>query len=164
MSLHDILRPDPADLPGPETFEGVVDETATAGRPVFVVIPEFDGQLRHGPCPWTPIVAPEGLFYPHKGDRCTLVQPATGEPVIASWTPTATVPDAVITGAGDKHFEFTQSSPSSTWTINHNLGKRPSVTVVDSAGTEWHSEAQHVSDNTCVVKFAAPFSGKAFLN
>lgn len=164
MSLHDILRPDPADLPGPETFEGVVDETATAGKPVFVVIPEFDPHLQHGPCPWTPIVTSDGIFYPHKGDRCVIVQPAGGSPVIAGWIPTATEPDGVITGAGDKHYTHIQGAPASVWTIVHNLGKRPSVTIVDSSGKEWITEIEHTSDNSCVARFAAAFSGVAYLN
>lgn len=66
--------------------------------------------------------------------------------------------------SGDKHFTFTQSTPSAVWTITHNLGKRPSVTVVDSGGTEWQTAVEHLSDNACVVRFTAPFSGFAYLN
>lgn len=65
---------------------------------------------------------------------------------------------------GDLNFTHTQSTPSAVWTINHNLGKRPSVTVVDSGGNEWQTAVEHLSDNSLVVRFTAPFSGYAYLN
>lgn len=64
----------------------------------------------------------------------------------------------------DKHYEHTQSTPSAVWTIVHNLGKKPAVTVIDSGGNEWQTAVEHVSANQCVVRFSAPFSGVAFLN
>lgn len=65
---------------------------------------------------------------------------------------------------GDKFYEHIQTTPSDTWEINHNLDKRPSITVVDSGGTQWHTEVQHINDNQCIARFSAPFSGKAYLN
>jgi len=65
---------------------------------------------------------------------------------------------------GDKFYQHTQSTPSASWTITHNLGKKPSVTVVDSGGTEWQTEVQHIDENQCIARFSAPFSGKAYLN
>ena len=64
-------------------------------------------------------------------------------------------------GAG---YEHTQSSAASTWTVTHNLGRHPSVTVVDSAGTEIDAELQYVSTNQLILKFGFSFAGKAFLN
>ncbi len=57
----------------------------------------------------------------------------------------------------------TQSSVSATWTINHSLGGRPSVSIVDSAGTVVIGEVTYVSDSQVVVNFSAPFSGYAYL-
>jgi len=56
-----------------------------------------------------------------------------------------------------------QGLASATWTISHSLGGRPSVTVVDSAGTVVVGEVQYSSDLQVVVSFAAPFSGYAYL-
>ena len=64
----------------------------------------------------------------------------------------------------DKHFEFTQASPSVTWTINHALLKFPSVTVVDSAGTQVVGDIQHTDNNNLTITFVNQFSGKAYLN
>lgn len=64
----------------------------------------------------------------------------------------------------DKSFEFTQASPSLTWTINHELNKFPSVTVVDSAGTQVIGDVQHTDNNNLTITFINQFSGKAYLN
>jgi len=61
-------------------------------------------------------------------------------------------------------YVHTQSVPSTTWTINHLLGKNPSVTVVDSAETVVRGSVTYVDTNTLVVSFSAGFAGKAYLN
>ena len=65
---------------------------------------------------------------------------------------------------GDKHYVHEQATPSATWTIQHDLGKQPAVTVVDSAGNEWQTAVEHTSQNQCVARFSAPFAGRAYLN
>ena len=63
------------------------------------------------------------------------------------------------------HFTYTQAIPSDTWTINHNLNKKPSVIVVDSAGNvQIPDDIQITSDNSITIKFIAAFSGEAYLN
>jgi len=57
----------------------------------------------------------------------------------------------------------TQTSVSSTWTINHTLGGKPQVTVVDSADTVVYGEVSYNSNTQVVVTFSAPFSGYAYL-
>ena len=69
-----------------------------------------------------------------------------------------------IQGPGDAHFTFDQATPSDEWTIQHNLGKNPAVTVVDSGGNEWQTAVEHLSPDELVVRFSAPFSGRAYLN
>jgi hypothetical protein len=65
----------------------------------------------------------------------------------------------------DKHFVFEQEIPSNLWHITHNLDKRPSVTVVDSAGNmQMPDEVTYESNNAITVKFLGAFAGKAFLN
>lgn len=65
---------------------------------------------------------------------------------------------------GDKHFTFIQDTASVSWMIAHGLNKYPSVTIVDSAGTQVEGDVDYISQNVVVVSFSAPFSGKAFLN
>lgn len=64
----------------------------------------------------------------------------------------------------DKNFVFTQASPSNTWNINHQLNKFPSVTIVDSAGTQVIGDVQHTDNNNLTVTFINQFSGKAYIN
>lgn len=57
-----------------------------------------------------------------------------------------------------------QSLPSALWTINHNLGMRPAVTIVDVGGNEVEADVAHQSVNQLVVRFAIPVAGLARLN
>jgi len=67
--------------------------------------------------------------------------------------------------SGDKTFKHTQSAESNTWTINHGLNKKPSVTVT-TAATEAVviGEVTYTNNNTLVVSFEAAFNGIAYLN
>lgn len=60
-------------------------------------------------------------------------------------------------------FIHTQASASDTWDITHALGGRPSVTVVDSAGTVVIGEIRYNSNTSITILFTAPFSGFAYL-
>ena len=58
----------------------------------------------------------------------------------------------------------TQTLASDTWIVAHNLGKNPSVSIVDSAEEEVIGEVQHVDANNIIIRFSAAFSGRAFIN
>lgn len=58
----------------------------------------------------------------------------------------------------------TQNEASTIWTIIHDMGKYPSATVVDSAGTVVYGEIVYINTNQIEILFSAPFSGKAYLN
>lgn len=64
----------------------------------------------------------------------------------------------------DKFFSFSQLSPSATWDIEHNLGKFPSVTVVDSGGSCVIGDVEYIDTANVRVTFQAAFAGKAYLN
>ena len=66
--------------------------------------------------------------------------------------------------ASDKHFTFTQSTAATTWNITHNLGKFPSVSVVDSGNSIVYGNVAYTSENALTVTFSAAFSGKAYMN
>jgi len=57
-----------------------------------------------------------------------------------------------------------QGVPSQVWTVQHNLNKRPSVTVVDSAGSDVIGKISYINDNELTITFNASFSGSAYLN
>ena len=73
-----------------------------------------------------------------------------------------------LASASDKTFVFTQGVAATTWTIQHNLGKFPSVGVVDTInvanGQLYYGDVKYIDSNNLTVTFAAAFSGKAYLN
>lgn len=66
-------------------------------------------------------------------------------------------------GSGDKTFEQAFSGVSSV-TVTHNLGKYPSITIIDSANDEVEGNVEYISTNQLVVSFSAPFSGSVICN
>lgn len=64
----------------------------------------------------------------------------------------------------DKTFIFTQSIPADTWVITHSLGKKPSVTVVDSGDNIVVGDVTYIDENALTITFVGAFSGKAYLN
>ncbi len=67
-------------------------------------------------------------------------------------------------GGGTASYVHDQSVPAATWTINHNLGYFPNVTVVDSAGNQVIGQVQYISLNSMTINFNASFGGKAYLS
>ena len=64
----------------------------------------------------------------------------------------------------DKTFEFTQAVPSATWTIQHGLGKFPSVSVANNNNILMYGNITYIDNNNLTINFSAGFSGKAYLN
>ena len=55
----------------------------------------------------------------------------------------------------------TQLVASSTWTISHNLGYRPNVSVLTDGGKERIAEVIHISNNITQISFATATTGSA---
>lgn len=73
--------------------------------------------------------------------------------------------------AGDKNILHTQSSSSATWTVNHNMGKYPSVSIVECDPTANEvdgdlviGEVTYNSINQLTIKFASDIRGVAYIN
>ncbi len=64
----------------------------------------------------------------------------------------------------DKTFEFTQGVPATTWNIQHNLGKFPSVSVINNNNVVINGEVTYIDNNNVQLNFSAGFTGKAYLN
>lgn len=60
-------------------------------------------------------------------------------------------------------YVYNQATPSSTWTITHNLGFRPSVEICDSGSQEVEADVTHLSTNVAVILFTVPVAGFARL-
>jgi len=92
-----------------------------------------------------------------------------GEPGISGSDINTT--DDLTEGTSNKYFtvgrvsyEHTQGASSNSWVIDHNLGFKPNVTVVDSAGNIVEGEIAYTNSNSITVSFQASFSGYAYLS
>lgn len=65
---------------------------------------------------------------------------------------------------GDLSWRHVQGVAASTWIVLHNLGKYPSISIVDSGGSAVIGEIRYDSLNQCTLTFASAFSGEAYAN
>lgn len=66
-------------------------------------------------------------------------------------------------GGSGAAYVHTQASPATTWTINHNLGFRPSVELLDSGSQEIDGAIAHPTTNQTVVTLNPATAGLARL-
>lgn len=76
----------------------------------------------------------------------------------------AVVLDLTSIASLDKHYTHTQSVASATWSINHNLGKFPSATMVLSTGQKGYGDVTYIDNNNLTITFAGAETGKAYIN
>lgn len=67
-------------------------------------------------------------------------------------------------GGNGQSYSHTQGSAALEWTVNHNLGYRPAVTVFDATGNPVLAGISHVSVNQTIISFIIPISGSARFN
>lgn len=68
-------------------------------------------------------------------------------------------------GGGDKTFVYETNNSSDVWEIEHNLGKYPSVTVVEYySKEEVIVDVEYIDKNNLKVKFKNNLKGIAYLN
>lgn len=72
-------------------------------------------------------------------------------------------------GVGDKHYHHVQPSAAAVWTVNHGLGKNPSVRVLDTSGKRVRPIVVDLDTNTLELHFygggnPADTGGEAFCN
>jgi len=78
-------------------------------------------------------------------------------------------PIAIKGDKGDKGDNFVSTfyevnNPATTWTIIHNKGYYPSITVLDTFDREVIVEIEHNNLNQVTIKFEMLFSGKVVVN
>ncbi len=106
---------------------------------------------------------PQAIRVPRRIAELTPTPGAAG--TVLRSTGTTTEPEwATVSGASTPAYVHTQAVPSATWTIAHNLGWYPNVTVKDSTDRVVVGELAHPDANTVVATFSAAFSGVAYLS
>lgn len=97
------------------------------------------------------------------------VNTVTGTAVVVNpSTPSVTVVNAgpvgpAGSGGSGAGYNHTQTAALSIWTINHNLGYKPSVQIFTTGGLEMLAEIQHISINQVTVTFNNAVTGTARL-
>ena len=69
-----------------------------------------------------------------------------------------------LSSQGTPTFIFTQGVPATVWNIQHNLGKFPSVSVINNNNIVINGEVTYIDNNNVQLNFSAGFTGKAYLN
>jgi hypothetical protein len=95
--------------------------------------------------------------------------PTTGNVELTASLSATGTPDNTTFLRGDnvwakETFEFTQGTPSANWSIQHDMDKFPSVSVVNNNNVLMYGNITYVDKNNLTINFSAGFSGKAYLN
>ena len=56
---------------------------------------------------------------------------------------------------------FTQLTPLTVWTVTHNLGRKPGITLKTLGTTVIEGQIDHISDDQFTVTFNTPQAGQA---
>lgn len=91
-----------------------------------------------------------------------LVENAPDDPtVIQMPTPGVEIfTSGVIISSSAAVYQHTQSISSDVWTVNHNLGAKPSsIMILNTGGREIEADIIHTSDNQFVITFSTPQTG-----
>jgi len=96
-------------------------------------------------------------------NNVNVYQDTPNQVIISEDTPNLVIIRQAIEVGNTRRLEFTQGTASATWVIDHTLGGKPQVTIVDSADTHVFGEVQYNSNTRITVLFSAAFSGKAYL-
>lgn len=97
--------------------------------------------------------------------------PSPTTPTVKFDQPSSTATVVPVVGppgpAGGEAFQFSQITPATVWTINHNLGRYPGLVQLytsDLSANYGEFVVQHLDVNTLRVSMETPTAGIAFLS
>jgi len=77
----------------------------------------------------------------------------------------AAIEALIPTFPSDKNYVHVQNTAAAIWNVTHNLNKKPSVTIIDSAGSIILAKLVYVNLNTVTIDFdGSATSGEAIFN
>lgn len=82
------------------------------------------------------------------------------EPVVNQVTVTSPGPQG---NPAEIFYTHNQPTASNVWTINHNLGGKPTAVVFDSANTQCEGTFSYPSNNQMIITFTGSFTGVAYV-
>ncbi|KFJ12800.1 hypothetical protein DR66_4223 [Delftia acidovorans] len=66
-------------------------------------------------------------------------------------------------GAGATYTHL-QGIAASVWTVAHNLGRYPSITVVDNLGGQLYPDVRYMDADIAQITHSVPLTGRAYCN
>ena len=99
-----------------------------------------------------------GVFYEYSNGEQNIIQ------VNANGAITRINLNPCITINNNTSFLFTQSTPSTQWVIQHNMGMTPNVFAEDLNGNDIQGIIEIVDSNNIRINFNTPVAGKAYLS
>lgn len=105
---------------------------------------------------------PITLRFVENGKDVQIIEATPKEQILKVGSPT--VVNIFNDGGQDAHYDHRQDSALAVWDITHNLDKRPTVDVIDTAGNSWEVIPNFLSNNRLTLTFPAPITGRAYLN
>lgn len=119
--------------------------------------PGSSSQFVHADGSYSPLSAAEIIEALEHGSG-TADQLVRGNGTLAALTNTD-----IVNAGGIVAIYHYQNSPQSVWTVNHNLGRLPTVTVIDSTNEVVFADIAHVSLSQFTVTFQAPLAGTVIM-
>lgn len=74
-----------------------------------------------------------------------------------------TGPQGLPGAAGGTVYVHNQTTPAATWIIDHNVGRKVSVTLYDDSGNVVITDIQHGTVNQATVTWSSPTTGSALI-
>ena len=84
--------------------------------------------------------------------------------ISALWYRIGQIEAAGGTAGSGGAYTHTQASPSTDWTITHNLGFNPNITIIDAALNNIEGDIQYNSINELTITFSVAVYGTAYLS
>ncbi len=69
-----------------------------------------------------------------------------------------------IPGSAAATYTHLQTAALSIWTVPHNLGRKPSITVVDNLDQRIEPDVTYIDDNTVRITHGSALTGKVYCN
>jgi hypothetical protein len=102
-----------------------------------------------------------GLLIEGKSNT-TIVQPqSASSAVITAQGPQGPQGPVGPAGGAGATYVYQQVSPSTSWVVNHNLGFKPSVELLDTGSQEIEGDVVHASVNQAIITMSPPTAGTA---
>jgi hypothetical protein len=146
---------------GMTSGSGFIFQVDESNQPILspltpnIITPEFQTDIMGRFAAVDPPVTTALLNFPTATTIASTASSLTMQNGSLEWVP------STLLGAT---YVFSQTTPATTWTINHNLNKFPNVDLVDVNGQLVEAEVDYVSANEVTVGFAIATAGTAYLN